>query len=167
MQQTTLFSGTIFENIAYGRPNATLDEVTTAAKAAQAHDFISAMPDGYDSFVEERGANFSGGQKQRIALARALLVQPAILIMDDSTSAVDLETEAKIKHALDGLMAGRTTFIVAQRIQSVLNADQIIVLDQGRIHAQGTHAELLTSSPIYREIYQSQMGNGERMVEAR
>jgi ATP-binding cassette subfamily B protein len=167
LQQTTLFSGTICENIAYGRPNATLDEVTTAAKAAQAHDFISAMPDGYDSFVEERGANLSGGQKQRIALARALLVQPAILIMDDSTSAVDLETEARIKHALDGLMAGKTTFIVAQRIQSVLNADQIIILDQGRIRAQGTHTELLTSSPIYREIYQSQMGYGARMAEAR
>ncbi len=161
LQQTTLFGGTIHENIAYGRPEATLAEVIAAAKAAQAHDFISAMPDGYDSLVEERGANLSGGQKQRIALARALLVQPSILIMDDSTSAVDLETEAKIKQSLDGLMAGKTTFIVAQRIQSVLNADQIIVLDQGRIHAQGTHQELLTTSPIYHEIYESQMGNGE------
>jgi len=160
LQQTTLFSGTVHENIAYGRPDATLAEVTTAAKAAQAHDFINGMEAGYDSFIEERGANLSGGQKQRIALARALLVQPSILIMDDSTSAVDLETEAKIKQALDGLMAGKTTFIVAQRIQSVLNADKIIVLDEGRVHAQGTHQELLRCSPIYGEIYQSQMGNG-------
>ncbi len=160
LQQTTLFSGTVHENIAYGRPDATLAEVTAVAKAAQAHNFISHMEEGYDSYIEERGANLSGGQKQRIALARALLIQPSILIMDDSTSAVDLETEAKIKQALDGLMAGKTTFIVAQRIQSVLNADQIIVLDEGRIHAQGTHEELLTSSPIYGEIYQSQMGNG-------
>ena len=160
LQQTTLFSGTVHENIAYGRPDATLAEVTGAAKVAQAHDFISRMEAGYDSFIEERGANLSGGQKQRIALARALLIQPSILIMDDSTSAVDLETEAKIKQALDGLMAGKTTFIVAQRIQSVLNADQIIVLDEGRIHAQGTHQELLRCSPIYGEIYQSQMGNG-------
>ena len=160
LQQTTLFSGTVHENIAYGRPDATLAEVTAVAKAAQAHNFISHMEGGYDSYVEERGANLSGGQKQRIALARALLIEPSILIMDDSTSAVDLETESKIKQALDGLMAGKTTFIVAQRIQSVLNADQIIVLDEGQIHAQGTHEELLTSSPIYGEIYQSQMGNG-------
>lgn len=160
LQQTTLFSGTVHENIAYGRPDATQDEVIAAAKAAQAHDFISRLENGYDSYIEERGANLSGGQKQRIALARALLIEPSILIMDDSTSAVDLETEAKIKQALDNLMAGKTTFVVAQRIQSVLNADQIIVLDQGRIQAQGTHEELLTSSPIYSEIYQSQMGNG-------
>jgi len=158
LQQTTLFSGTIQENIAYGRPNASLDEVIVAAKAAQAHDFIMAMPDGYCSLVEERGANLSGGQKQRVAIARAVLISPSILILDDSTSAVDMETEAKIQAALDDLMACCTTIMIAQRISSVLTADQIIVLDHGQIAAQGTHSELLTSSPIYQEIYQSQMG---------
>ncbi|MGB4868910.1 MAG: ATP-binding cassette domain-containing protein, partial [Candidatus Promineifilaceae bacterium] len=158
LQQTTLFSGTVRENIAYGRPTATLDEVIAAAQAAQAHDFIMALPEGYESWVEERGANFSGGQKQRIAIARALLVRPGILILDDSTSAVDMETEAKIKAALDELMSHTTTFIVAQRINSVLNADKILVLDRGRITAAGTHQELLMSSPIYQEIYHSQIG---------
>jgi len=160
LQQTTLFSGTIQENIAYGCTEAGLDEVIAAAKTAQAHDFIMAMPDGYDSLVEERGANLSGGQKQRIAIARALLISPSILILDDSTSAVDMETEAKIQAALDNLMADCTTFMIAQRISSVLAADQIIVLDHGQISAQGRHQELLNSSPIYQEIYQSQMGNG-------
>jgi ATP-binding cassette subfamily B multidrug efflux pump len=116
------------------------------------------MPQDYDSQVEERGANLSGGQKQRVAIARALLVSPGILILDDSTSAVDMETEAKIQAALDHLMARSTTFLVAQRVSSVLNADQIFVLDRGQIAAQGTHRELLESSPIYQEIYQSQMG---------
>ncbi|MBU1662503.1 MAG: ABC transporter ATP-binding protein/permease [Chloroflexi bacterium] len=161
LQQTTLFSGTIHENIAYGRPEASLDEVIAAAKAAQAHDFIMAMPQGYESVVEERGANLSGGQKQRIAIARALLISPGILILDDSTSAVDMETEAKIQAALDKLMADCTTFMIAQRISSVLAADQIIVLDHGQISAQGTHRELLNSSQIYQEIYQSQMGDGQ------
>ncbi len=160
LQQTTLFSGTIRENIAYGQPSVIIDKVIAAAQAAQAHDFIMAMPDGYDSFVEERGANLSGGQKQRIAIARALLISPRILILDDSTSAVDMETEAKIHTALDEQLADCTTFMIAQRISSVLTADQIIVLDHGQIAAQGTHHELLTSSPIYQEIYQSQMGNG-------
>jgi ATP-binding cassette subfamily B multidrug efflux pump len=160
LQQTTLFSGTVRENIAYGRPGASLEEVVEAAKAAQAHEFITAMPDGYDSIVEARGANLSGGQRQRIAIARALLISPSILILDDSTSSVDLETECKIQEGLNRLMVDRTTFIVAQRINSVLNADQIIVLDAGRIAAQGTHQELLKTSPIYQEIYRSQLGNG-------
>ena len=164
LQQTTLFSGTIRENIVYGRPDATLDEAVAAAKAAQAHDFILAMPQGYDSLVEERGANLSGGQKQRIAIARALLVSPKILILDDSTSAVDMETEAKIQAALNHLMDKSTTFMVAQRVSSVLNADQIFVLDHGQIAAQGTHRQLLESSPIYREIYQSQMGAGPEVT---
>jgi ATP-binding cassette subfamily B multidrug efflux pump len=162
LQQTTLFSGTVRENIAYGRPDATLDEVVAAAKAAQAHEFIMAMPGGYESTVEARGANLSGGQRQRIAIARALLISPSILILDDSTSAVDLETEFRIQQALEQLKAGLTTFIVAQRINSVLNANQILVLDSGRIVAQGTHRQLLRSSPIYQEIYQSQLG--ERRV---
>ena len=159
LQQTTLFSGTVRENVAFGRPNTSLDEVVAAAKAAQAHEFIVAMPEGYDSIVEARGANLSGGQRQRVAIARALLISPSILILDDSTSAVDLETEVKLQHALEKLMVGRTTLIVAQRISSVVNADQIIVLDSGRIAAQGNHSELLQTSPIYREIYRSQLGD--------
>jgi len=123
LQQTTLFSGTIRENIAYGCPDASMEQVVAAAKAAQAHDFILAMPVGYDSLVEERGANLSGGQKQRVAIARALLISPGILILDDSTSAVDMETEAKIQAALDDRLTNCTTFLIAQRISSVLTAD--------------------------------------------
>jgi ATP-binding cassette subfamily B multidrug efflux pump len=164
LQQTTLFSGTVRENIAYGRPNASLDEVIAAAKAAQAHEFITAMPGGYDALIEERGANLSGGQKQRIAIARALLIAPGILILDDSTSAVDIETEARIQAALDEVLAGTTTFLIAQRVGSVLTADQILVLDHGQIAARGTHRELLESSPIYQEIYRSQMGDGEGVM---
>jgi ATP-binding cassette subfamily B multidrug efflux pump len=164
LQQTTLFSGTIRENIAFGRPDASLEEVMAAAQAAQAHEFIAALPDGYESQVEERGVNLSGGQRQRVAIARALLIAPGILILDDSTSAVDMETEFKIQQALESLMLGRTTFIVAQRISSVLKADQILVLDAGRIAAQGTHRELLASSSIYREIYQSQLGNNANVA---
>lgn len=158
LQQTTLFSGTVRENIAYGRPDATLEEVVAAAKTAQVHEFIMTMPAEYESTVEARGANLSGGQKQRMAIARALLISPAILILDDSMSAVDMETEVKIQDALERLMAGRTTFIVAQRISSVLSADQIIVLDNGHIAAQGTHHQLLSTSLIYQEIYHSQLG---------
>jgi len=157
-QQTTLFSGTVRESIAYGRPDATLDEVVAAAKTAQVHEFIMTMPAEYESTVEARGANLSGGQKQRMAIARALLISPAILILDDSMSAVDTETEARIQDALETLMAGRTTLIVAQRISSVLSADQIIVLDNGHIAAQGTHRQLLSKSLIYQEIYHSQLG---------
>ena len=163
LQQTTLFSGTVRQNIAYGRPDAPLEAVIAAAKAAQAHDFIMAMPDGYDSMVEARGVNLSGGQRQRIAIARALLISPGILILDDSTSAVDMETEFKIQQALEELMRERTTFIVAQRISSVLKADQIIVLEAGQIAAQGTHQQLLQASPIYREIYRSQLGEPQTM----
>jgi ATP-binding cassette, subfamily B, multidrug efflux pump len=159
LQKTTLFSGSIRENIAYGRPDASMEEVIAAAKAAQAHAFIMAMLAGYDSLVEERGANLSGGQKQRIAIARALLISPSILILDDSTSAVDMETEAKIQAALDDCLSDCTTFMIAQRISSVLTADQILVLDHGQITAQGTHQQLLRVSPIYQEIFQSQMGN--------
>jgi ATP-binding cassette subfamily B multidrug efflux pump len=166
LQEAVLFSGTIRDNIRYGRPEASDEEVVAAAKAAQAHGFITRFPDGYDTELGQRGVNLSGGQKQRIAIARALLVQPAVLILDDSTSAVDVETEAKIQDALEALMRGRasentgTVFVIAQRISTVLTADRILVLDDGRIAAQGTHRELLASSPIYREIYQSQLGNG-------
>ncbi len=157
LQETTLFSGTIRDNIAFGRPDASLDEVIAVAKAAAAHDFIMAFPQGYDTPVGERGATLSGGQKQRIAIARALLMNPRILILDDSTSSVDLATEYQIQRALDRLMEGRTSFVIAQRISTVLNADQILVLDKGQIVARGTHEELMESSPLYVEIYNSQL----------
>jgi ATP-binding cassette subfamily B protein len=159
-QETVLFSGTVRDNIRYGRPEATDEEVVAGAKAAQAHEFILDLPDGYDTHIEERGTNLSGGQKQRIAIARALLTNPSILILDDSTSSVDVETETKIQSALDELMKGRTSFVVAQRISTVLKADKIVVIDKGQIAAEGTHRELLQSSPIYQEIYASQLGDG-------
>ena len=157
LQETTLFSGTVRENIAFGKPDASQEEITAAAQAAAAHDFILDFPDGYDTYVGERGATLSGGQKQRIAIARALLVQPRILILDDSTSSVDMATEAHIQAALENLMKGRTSFIIAQRISTVMNADLILVLDRGEIAAQGTHSELLETSEIYAEIYSSQL----------
>jgi ATP-binding cassette subfamily B multidrug efflux pump len=168
LQESVLFTGTIRDNIRYGRPDATDEEVIAAAQAAQAHEFISEFPDGYDTVLGQRGVNLSGGQKQRIAIARALLIQPAVLILDDSTSSVDVETETKIQDALQDVMKGRTSpsaplrtsFVIAQRISTVLNADKILVLDDGQIAAEGTHSELLASSPIYREIYESQLGNG-------
>ncbi len=158
-QEAMLFSGTVKDNIRYGRPDASDEDVVRAARAAQAHDFVSKMPQGYDSRVEQRGGNLSGGQKQRLAIARALLVDPKILILDDSTSAVDVETETKIQRAL-AEAKGRTTFVVAQRISTVLDADVIVVLDKGRVVAQGTHAELMTKSAVYKEIYDSQLGGG-------
>lgn len=157
LQETNLFSGTIRDNIAFGRSDATDDEVIAAAKAAAAHDFIMEFPEGYDTPVGERGSTLSGGQKQRIAIARALLLDPHILILDDSTSSVDLVTEAKIQQALDRLMKGRTSFVIAQRISTVLNADQILVLDKGSIVARGTHEDLMEDSEIYAQIYQSQL----------
>ena len=159
-QETVLFSGTIRDNIRYGRPDASDEEVLAAAQAAQAHDFVMGFPDGYDTWVGQRGASLSGGQKQRIAIARALLLRPAVLIMDDSTSSVDVETEGRILSALDRLMDGTTRLVVAQRISGILNADRIVVLDRGRIVASGTHRELMASSPIYQDIYRSQLGNG-------
>jgi ATP-binding cassette subfamily B protein len=157
LQETNLFSGSIRDNIAFGRPDATDAEVEAAARSAAAHDFIVSFPEGYSTKVGERGVTLSGGQKQRVAIARALLLNPRLLILDDSTSSVDLQTEAAIQQALDRLMQGRTSFVIAQRISTVLSADQIVVLDKGQVAARGTHAELLESSPIYAEIYHSQL----------
>jgi ATP-binding cassette subfamily B protein len=157
LQDTTLFTGTIRENIAFGRPGASQAEIEAAARAAAAHDFIVRFPQGYDTPVGERGTTLSGGQKQRLAIARTLLLDPRILILDDSTSSVDAVTEHQIQQALDGLLEGRTSFVIAQRISTARNADQILVLDQGQIVAQGTHAELMERSPIYAEIYTSQL----------
>jgi ATP-binding cassette subfamily B protein len=156
-QEATLFAGTIKDNIAFGRPGASMEEIVVAAEAAEAHDFITGFPDGYDTAVGERGVTLSGGQKQRVAIARALLLNPRILILDDSTSSVDLETEYRIQKALSRLMQGRTSFVIAQRIATVLNADQILVLDKGKVVARGVHEQLMRDSAIYAEIYYSQL----------
>jgi len=168
LQEAVLFGGTVRENIAYGRADATDGEVRAAAVAAQAAEFIESFDDGYDSRIGQRGVTLSGGQRQRLAIARALLVRPKVLILDDSTSAVDIETEVRLQDALDRLIAESehttTRFIVAQRISTVLLADKILVLDGGRIESCGTHAELLERGPVYREIYRSQLGAGEDAV---
>jgi len=163
LQETILFSGTIRDNIRYGRPDASEEEVVMVAKAAQAHDFIMGFQDGYDTFVGQRGVNLSGGQKQRIAIARVLLVKPKIMILDDSTSAVDVETEIKIEEELRRIMNDSTNIIVAQRISTVLKADKILVLENGSIADIGNHRELLESCSIYREIYDSQLGGGVQL----
>ena len=160
LQEPFLFTGTIRENLRYGRPEATDEEIERAARMAQAHDFIMSFPEGYDTMLGQRGVNVSGGQKQRLAIARALVMNPSILILDDSTSSVDVATEARIREAIETQMDGITRIIVAQRISSVLSADKIIVLEGARVAAEGTHDELMASSPIYREIYESQLGNG-------
>ena len=159
-QETILFSGSIRDNIRYGNPNASDRDVEEAARIARAHDFILRLPRGYETPVEERGVNLSGGQKQRIAIARALLMHPRVLILDDATSSVDLETEAKIHEALRHLPGPVTTILVAQRISTVMKADRIVLLEKGRLAAEGSHRELMRKSPIYREIYRSQMGSG-------
>ncbi|MFC2054190.1 ABC transporter ATP-binding protein [Chloroflexota bacterium] len=164
LQETTLFTGTIRENIAYGRPESNMEEIVTAAKAAEAHDFILEFAEGYDTPVGERGATLSGGQKQRIAIARALLLDPRILILDDSTSSVDIETEYRIQQALDMLMKGRTSFVIAQRISTVRDADKILVLDGGHIVAQGTHDNLIRDSAIYAEIFSSQLQSDRELL---
>jgi ABC-type multidrug transport system fused ATPase/permease subunit len=147
-----LFSDTVAGNIAYARPDASLDEIKLAAERAQAAGFIDELPDGYDTRVGERGLTLSGGQRQRIAIARALLADPRVLILDDATSSVDASTEQAIKAALREVMAGRTTFIIAHRLSTIALADEIVVIEHGRIAARGTHAELLEASPLYAEI---------------
>jgi len=164
-QETILFSGTVRDNIRYGQPSASDEDVIAAAQAAQAHDFIMDLPNGYDTRIEERGVNLSGGQKQRIAIARAILLRPTILILDDSTSSVDVETETKIQNAMKEWMNDSTSFVVAQRISTVLHADKIVVIDEGEIVAQGTHSELMQTSQVYQEIYASQLGDGVKLEE--
>jgi len=164
LQDTVLFTGTIKDNIAWGNEDASMEEIVEAAKVAQAHDFIMSFEKGYDTEVSERGVNFSGGQKQRISIARAILKKPKILILDDCTSAVDMATEKRIQAGLKEYTKGTTTFIIAQRISSIKHADKILVMDGGKIVAQGTHEELLKSCPIYQEIYQTQMGEEEGKI---
>jgi ATP-binding cassette subfamily B protein len=164
LQEPFLFSATIAQNIAYGLPEADLADIIAAARAARAHDFIESFPDGYETRVGERGVTLSGGQKQRVAIARALLYDPKILILDDSTSSVDTETEHLIQQALQVLMEGRTTFVIAQRLLTLKNADQILVLDHGRVVQRGTHNELLARDGLYREIYDLQLRDQEEFL---
>ncbi|WP_248548253.1 ABC transporter ATP-binding protein [Paenibacillus odorifer] len=161
MQQAILFSGTIRDNIRYGRPDATDEEVEEAAIAAEAHNFILELPQGYDTELGQRGINLSGGQKQRLSIARALLIQPTILIMDDSTSALDAATESRIRQMLKTRLRSSTNILIAQRVTSVIDADRILVLENGRIAVQGTHDGLMNSSEIYRDIWRSQMKGEE------
>jgi ATP-binding cassette subfamily B protein len=165
LQTSLLFSCSIRENIAYGRPDAGMEEIQKAAEAAQAYEFIQEFPKGYDTVVGERGVTLSGGQRQRIAIARALLMNPPILILDDSTSSVDTQTEFEIQTALNNLMEGRTTFIIAQRLSSVKRADKILVMDQGRIVETGTHSELVHQDGLYRKIYELQLRDQEKFRE--
>ncbi|MFZ2098276.1 MAG: ABC transporter ATP-binding protein [Anaerolineales bacterium] len=165
LQTSLLFSTTVRENIAYGCPDASIDEIVAAAKAAQAHDFIQDLPNGYDTVVGERGVTLSGGQRQRVAIARALLLNPRILILDDSTSSVDTQTELQIQRALINLMHGRTTFVIAHRLSTVHRADLILVMDDGKIVEQGTHAELLAYKGLYREIYELQLSDQDSFHE--
>lgn len=164
-QEAFLFSASIKANISYGNPNASMEQIIDAAKRADAHEFISELPDGYDTVLGERGGGLSGGQKQRISIARALLIDPSILVLDDATSAVDMETEHKIQEAMREVMQGRTTFIIAHRISSVQHADEIIVLDQGRVIERGTHEELLNiRDGAYRRIYDIQFKDYEKVL---
>lgn len=165
LQTSLLFSATVRENIAYGRPDASKEQILSAAKAAQAHEFILELPNGYDTVVGERGVTLSGGQRQRVAIARALLMDPRILILDDSTSSVDTETERLIQNALDQLMEGRTTFVIAHRLSTVRRADLIAVMDGGRIVERGTHNELLALNGLYREIYELQLRDQEQFYD--
>lgn len=165
LQTSLLFSDSIEANIAYGRPDATHEEVLAAAAAAQVDDFVQEMPEGYQTVIGERGVTLSGGQRQRVAIARALLMDPRILILDDSTSSVDTHTERQIQQALEALMAGRTTFVIAHRLSTVRRADMILVLDNGRIVERGTHQELLQQGGLYREIYELQLRDQEQLQE--
>jgi ATP-binding cassette subfamily B multidrug efflux pump len=166
LQETFLFSASIRENIAYGRPDATMDDIIRVAKIAGAHEFITSFPDGYETQVGERGVTLSGGQRQRIAIARALLLNPRILIFDDSTSSVDVETEHEIQQALQILLKGRTTFIITQRVSTIKNASRIVVFENGRIAEEGSHEELLAKDGIYAKIYRTQFKEQEELLEA-
>jgi ATP-binding cassette, subfamily B, multidrug efflux pump len=160
LQETILFSGSVKDNLRWGKDDATDEEIIEACRAAQAHDFIQSFPDQYDTQLGQMGVNLSGGQKQRLAIARAILKKPKILILDDSTSAVDMSNEAKIQKSLKQILKGSTNIIIAQRINSVIDADKIIILDDGEIKGSGTHEELLKSNTIYQDIYESQIKEG-------
>jgi subfamily B ATP-binding cassette protein MsbA len=158
-QETVLFNDTVKSNIAYGKRNATLDEIIKAAKLANAHNFIDVMPHKYDTNIGERGFKFSGGERQRIAIARAILKNPAILILDEATSSLDSESEILVQEALNNLMQHRTTFVIAHRLSTVMKADKIVVIEKGEISGMGKHEELLANSPIYEKLYNLQFKN--------
>jgi ATP-binding cassette subfamily B protein len=163
-QDVFLYIGTIRDNIAYGRPDASQEEIIAAAQAARIHDFIQSLPRGYDEWVGERGVTLSGGQKQRIAIARTLLLDPKVLILDDSTASVDMHTEFLIQQALSELMTGRTTFVIAQRLRTIMRADEIIVLDGGSVVQRGTHRELISAPGLYRRIYDLELKDQEEAL---
>ena len=158
-QETILFNGTVYDNILYGRLDATKEEIIEAAKAANAHDFIMELPQGYDTMLGDRGVNISGGQRQRIAIARAILKNPRILILDEATSALDTESERLVQEALNRLMVGRTAFVIAHRLSTIKNADRILVLEKGRLAEDGTHEELMEKNGLYAHLYQIQYRN--------
>jgi ATP-binding cassette subfamily B protein len=164
-QDVFLFIGTIRDNIAYGRPDATQEDIEAAAKAARIHDFITSLPYGYDEWVGERGVTLSGGQKQRIAIARTLIMDPRILIFDDSTASVDTQTEFLIQQALSELMKGRTTFVIAQRLRTIMRADEIVVLDRGHVVQRGRHEDLLHEDGLYRRIYDLELKDQEEAFD--
>ncbi len=164
LQDVFLFTATIRDNISYGRPGATQDEIEAVAAIAQIHSFIKSLPDGYDTWVGERGMTLSGGQKQRIAVARMLLMDPKVIVLDDSTSAVDMETELLIQQALAELMSGRTSFVIAHRLRTVKQATQILVMDRGRIVQRGRHEELVAQPGPYQDIYHLQLRDQEEAL---
>jgi ATP-binding cassette subfamily B protein len=165
LQDVFLFNATLRDNIAFGKANATEEEIIAAAKIARLHDFACNLPNGYDTWVGERGVTLSGGQKQRVAIARTLLLDPGILILDDATSSVDMETEYLIQQALDAVMRGRTSFVVASRLRTIKHADQILVLDEGRIIERGTHESLLAKNGLYTRLYDLQLREQEEFEE--
>jgi ABC-type multidrug transport system fused ATPase/permease subunit len=165
LQDVFLFNATLRDNIAYGIEDATEEQIIEAAKMARLHDFALGLPDGYDTWVGERGVTLSGGQKQRVAIARTLLLDPRILVLDDATSSVDMETEYLIQQALDAVMQGRTTFVVASRLRTVKNADQILVLEKGRVVEQGNHEALLALGGAYTRLYDLQLREQEEFEE--
>jgi ATP-binding cassette subfamily B protein len=161
LQEPFLFFGTIADNIAYGKPGATREEIVAAARAAHAHEFIMRMPQAYDSLVGERGQGLSGGERQRISIARALLINPRILILDEATSAVDTETEKEIQRALDNLVRGRTTIAIAHRLSTLRKADRLVVMDKGEVVEEGSHDELIAAQGAYWRLYEAQQRQAE------
>ena len=160
-QETLLFNGSVYDNILYGRLDATKEEVEAAAKAANAHDFIMGLPEGYDTMLGDRGVNISGGQRQRISIARAILKNPQILILDEATSALDTESERIVQEALDRLMVGRTSFVIAHRLSTIKNADRILVMEKGRLVEDGSHEELMAQEGLYAHLYRIQYRSKE------